>query len=440
MARARALLQEAKDQEEESVFGDVAWINGKDVYSVVLVDGKWGVRNAAAISTKDSGVAEQVAIALVTRDLRLKPSRGDLLRNRLRLLQGIGFGASLTSFAIYTMIYFEKYMATATSLKYAAWSASGLVGPSIVSLLANYYGLRGTLLLVGAVMLNGLPLIILIKQPRPLKLWCSPSHSTPKPSLSPPSMEHLSTTERHKSEQPSSPLPKEAVSSLPQAIKRLGLTAKGVAALFHTPEFFVLLAVYAVFDWTGSLHSTTSVDYGRDKGASLETAKYVLTCNAFGQIVGRTLLSFASDRIPFSHCPLAAACLVASCLSFVGSSLVSSFTSFMALNVLLGISQGYVTCIRSVLISHYLGIQRLPAFFGFLGTFLMPIAFTGATILGFFRDTLGSYDNIYLVFGAANLLAAVVLSLLACRDSNRRRTWQLKPKSTPSSNCSPKVP
>ncbi|XP_070392806.1 monocarboxylate transporter 9-like isoform X1 [Dermacentor albipictus] len=353
---------------------------------------------------------------------------------------GLGFGASLTCFAIYTMIYFEEYMATATALKYAAWSVSGLVGPSIVSLLANYYGLRGTLLIVGAIMLNGLPLIILLKQPRPLKLCCLPSNSKPKPSLSLASKEHVSTVEGQNSEQLSSPIPKAAVAALPQGIERLGLTAKGVAALFHTPEFFVFLAVYAVFDWTGSLHATTSVDYGRDKGASLETAKYVLTCNAFGQIVGRIVLSFTSDRIPFSHCPLAAACLLASCLSFVACSLVSSFTSFMALNGLLGVSQGYVTCIRSVLISQYLGIQRLPAFFGFLGISLIPIALAGATILGFFRDTLGSYDNIYLVFGAANLLAAVLFFVLACRDSCRRSTWRLKPNPAPPPNHTPKEP
>ncbi|KAH6935454.1 hypothetical protein HPB50_006018 [Hyalomma asiaticum] len=356
-------------------------------------------------------------------------------------LYGLGFGASLTSFAIYTMIYFEKYMATATSLKYAAWSASGLVGPSIVSLLANYYGLRGTLLLIGAIMLNGLPLIMLIKRPRPMKLWCSSSHSKPRQSSSSPSSEQHTMKEDQSAVEHPSPhstvASAVAPSSLPKGIDRLGLTARGVAELFRTSEFFALLFVYAVFDWTGTLHSTTSVDYGRDKGASLETAKYVLTCNAFGQIVGRLALSFASDKIPHSHCPLAAACLVASCLSFVGCSLVSSFTSFMALNGLLGVSQGYVTSIRSVVITQYLSVQRLPAFFAFLGVFLIPIALTGPSILGFFRDTLGSYDNIYLVFGAANLLAALVLFVLSCRDGARRSTWELKPCLTPSSNGLP---
>ncbi|KAL3213086.1 hypothetical protein MRX96_035660 [Rhipicephalus microplus] len=221
---------------------------------------------------------------------------------------------------------------------------------------------------------------------------------------------------------PRPPSSTAALSPLPKSIDRLGLTAKGVAALFRKPEFFVLLFVYALYDWTGTLHSTTCVDYGRDKGTSLETAKYVLTCNAFGHIVGRVGLSFASDKIPFSHCPTAAACLVASCLSFVGCSLVSSFTSFMVLNSLLGVSQGYVTCIRSVLISQYLSVQRLPAFFAFLGVLLIPIALCGPSILGFFRDNLGSYDNIYRLLGAANFAAAVLLCVLACRDRVRRST------------------
>nr|XP_037276663.1 monocarboxylate transporter 9-like [Rhipicephalus microplus] len=351
-------------------------------------------------------------------------------------LYGLGYGASLTSFAIYTMMYFERYMATATALKYAAWSASGLVGPSIVSLLVNYYGLPGTLLLIGAIMLNGLPLIMLIKHPRPLKLWCSPSLYKPKPSLSSPSGEHHDKTD-HCAKQPSSPSSTAALSPLPKSINRLGLTAKGVAALFRKPEFFVLLFVYALYDWTGTLHSTTCVDYGRDKGTSLETAKYVLTCNAFGHIVGRVGLSFASDKIPFSHSPMAAACLVASCLSFVGCSLVSSFTSFMVLNSLLGVSQGYVTCIRSVLISQYLSVQRLPAFFAFLGVLLIPIALSGPSILGFFRDNLGSYDNIYRLLGAANFVAAVLLCVLACRDRVRRSTWKLKRSLNPTPNGLP---
>ncbi|XP_037276663.2 uncharacterized protein LOC119169743 isoform X1 [Rhipicephalus microplus] len=158
-------------------------------------------------------------------------------------LYGLGYGASLTSFAIYTVIYFEKYVATATALKYAAWSASGLVGPSIVSLLVNYYGLPGTLLLIGAIMLNGLPLIMLIRHPRPLKLWCSPSLYKPKPTLSSPSGEHHDKTD-HCAKQPSSPSSTAALSPLPKSINRLGLTAKKSGGV--VPEAGVFRVTFCV--------------------------------------------------------------------------------------------------------------------------------------------------------------------------------------------------
>lgn len=115
MARARALLQEAEDQKEESAFVDAAWINGKDAYSVVVVDGKGSVRNAASVYTKDPGVAEQVAIALALTDSdrvsvfsdsrsAIKAfSRGLVAEQAYRLLQG----RDITS---HTVTWFPAHM------------------------------------------------------------------------------------------------------------------------------------------------------------------------------------------------------------------------------------------------------------------------------------------------------------------------------------------
>lgn len=117
VARARALLREAKDQEEESAFVDAAWINGKNAYSVVVVDGKGSVRNAASIYTKDPGVAEQVAIALALIDSRrvlvfsdsrsaiTAFSRGLVAEPANRLLQG----RDITS---HTVTWFPAHMGT----------------------------------------------------------------------------------------------------------------------------------------------------------------------------------------------------------------------------------------------------------------------------------------------------------------------------------------
>ena len=115
MARSRALLREAKDQEEESAFVDAAWINGKDAYSVVVVDGKGSVRNAASVYTKSPGVAEQVAIALAlidsgrvlvfsdSRSAIKAFSRGVVAEPAYRLLQG----RDITS---HTVTWFPAHM------------------------------------------------------------------------------------------------------------------------------------------------------------------------------------------------------------------------------------------------------------------------------------------------------------------------------------------
>ncbi|KAL1443141.1 hypothetical protein MTO96_046097 [Rhipicephalus appendiculatus] len=46
-------------------------------------------------------------------------------------------------------------------------------------------------------------------------------------------------------------------------------------------------------------------------------------------------------------------------------------------------------------------------------------------LLGAFRDTLGSYDKLYHVLGALDLLGAVLLFLLVSRDRARRKTWEV---------------
>nr|XP_050029254.2 uncharacterized protein LOC126525270 [Dermacentor andersoni] len=196
-------------------------------------------------------------------------------------------------------------------------------------------------------------------------------------------------------------------------------------ALFRQLAFYVLLVVYAFCDWTISLHTTTIVDYGRDKGSPLEKAKLVLTFNAAGQFAGRTLLPFASDNVAHSRCPLAVACFIGcgTCLAFMPS--VQSLSAFVALNLVLGVCQGFVTCIRSVLVNDYCGVERLPTFFGILGLTLVPLSFSGPTIIGFFRDTLGSYDNLYRMLGALNICIAVLLFVLVWRDRMRRKSCDL---------------
>lgn len=71
------------------------------------------------------------------------------------------------------------------------------------------------------------------------------------------------------------------------------------------------------------------------------------------------------------------------------------------------------------------------------GAFAPNIVWTAVAVGGFygaFRDTLGSYDNLYRVLGALNLFGAMLLFLLVFRDRARRRTWDVNKVTATTSN------
>ncbi|XP_037565968.2 monocarboxylate transporter 9 [Dermacentor silvarum] len=420
-------------------------------------------------------------------------------------IYGTGSGASIISFTVFTMLYFDKYRATATSCKYIGWAASGLAGPLVFSATAANYGLGGSLLVGAAIALNALPLEMFLRYPRPVVFRffrCTmrnqpakdgvtrnvktgnskDAQGSPKDFKTSPSVyavpmcevnlnlqarngafSETCCDEKECSDAKCEKLTSQAPRQLFDTISRRRMSAsnsqshKGNSrresacvsygtqpstilksvpsdssksileqmALFRQLAFYVLLIVYAFCDCAISMHTTTIVDYGRDKGSPLEKAKLVVTYNAAGQFAGRTLLPFASDNVAHSRCPLAVLCFVGAGTWLLLMPVVQSLPAFMALNVVLGVCQGFVTCIRCVLVNDYCGVERLPTFFGILGLTLVPLSFSGPTIIGFFRDTLGSYDNFYRMLGAVNICIAALLFVLVWRDKMRRKSSDL---------------
>ncbi|KAH9377789.1 hypothetical protein HPB48_018925 [Haemaphysalis longicornis] len=161
--------------------------------------------------------------------------------------------------------------------------------------------------------------------------------------------------------------------------------------LFRDSEFYILLVALTLFDFSVTMHTTTTVDYGRDKGATIEDATMVITYNAVGQFLGRTLLPFASDSVVNGRCKFSVACLGGAAVFHGVLSSVNSFGAFVSMNIALSVSEGFVTCIRGVLVNDHLGVERLPAFCGFQGMATVPFSFSGPIIIG-----MKAFNTLYL--------------------------------------------
>ncbi|KAL1469651.1 hypothetical protein MTO96_040955, partial [Rhipicephalus appendiculatus] len=292
----------------------------------------------------------------------------------------LGFGGCLGCLSLYSLLYFTKYRATASSAKYVAWSISGLAWPSFTSFLYSNYGLHGALLLSGACILQSCPLFMLLKRPRPLTS-CFKAQRNETDTASAQNKEGPENQSGW-NEQPRLPVcPPETSANGRCEPARIGLSVKSLGRLFQIGDFYVLTFLYVVYDWCQTVLLTTAADYAKDKGATLEKAKFVLTAIAVGNLVGRTALPWVADRIPRSRAPFAVAGLAASFLSFVAASLSTSFASFVAFSATLGVFHGYVGCIRTVLFDEYLGVQYVPIMFGIPGLILVPVSLSGPTML-----------------------------------------------------------
>ncbi|KAH6931866.1 hypothetical protein HPB50_001197 [Hyalomma asiaticum] len=86
-------------------------------------------------------------------------------------IAGAGMGILLICLSIYTMDYFDKYRGTVSGLKYVGMSCSGLVFPVMLAKLVDVYGVKGTLLILGGLTMNTMPLILLFEHPAATMRW-----------------------------------------------------------------------------------------------------------------------------------------------------------------------------------------------------------------------------------------------------------------------------
>ncbi|KAH7957678.1 hypothetical protein HPB52_021888 [Rhipicephalus sanguineus] len=79
-------------------------------------------------------------------------------------LSGFAVKVFMASASIYTMLFFDKYRATAQSFISCAQGAAGMAGQTLLSRLERTYGLAGALVILGGILMHAVPLSMLLKE------------------------------------------------------------------------------------------------------------------------------------------------------------------------------------------------------------------------------------------------------------------------------------
>ncbi|XP_037512239.1 monocarboxylate transporter 12-like [Rhipicephalus sanguineus] len=212
----------------------------------------------------------------------------------------------------------------------------------------------------------------------------------------------------------------EVVYILRDVRKKLGLISQVVAVL-RTPTFYVILVPVVAADITLLLLAFTVVDYAEDKGIPLNLAAVLVSCQCAGGFAGRLVIPLMSDRTPSGRCVIGSSSVVLISMCFLVMPHVVSFAAVAVLTFVAGAQQGYLATIKTVLIADYIGVHLVAVCWGITGLLSMPLLFCEPAIIGAFRDTQGSYDSLYRMYGAVDLVAAILLGLQVFLDSRKRR-------------------
>ncbi|XP_077507765.1 monocarboxylate transporter 12-like [Amblyomma americanum] len=333
-------------------------------------------------------------------------------------LNGFGYGLFTISATVYTLPYFDKYQGVATSLKFVTWGLAGVISPFVVTRLVDTYALSGALLILGGLLMQTIPIVMLTKNPSSISIWKLRANTYSVKTASFISRPRLTAVESPDLGERTIPQPNGLEAGKNKDLKRI--TINHALALFRMPAFYVLLVAAVAGDYVAVEFLSTIVDYGVDKGLALDKAKQLTMFTSLGELFGRLVIPVLTDFLPFSRRPLYAVSLFGVFVCMTVMPHVSSFPAVVALAVMEGVAQGYGMCIKYVLVAECLGVERTAACFGVVGVATIPLSLVSPTIIGVFRDARGSYDDFYRMLGGFALAAALIFAVFAFWNRTRR--------------------
>ncbi|XP_072143450.1 monocarboxylate transporter 13-like [Dermacentor andersoni] len=336
----------------------------------------------------------------------------------LGIMYGTGIGSALLGLCLYLLLYFDEYRGTATAIMWILRATSGMAGMPLLWHLTGTYGIQGCLLVMGGLVLHCVPMIMLIQSPRPCRLFFqkavnkSTVYATDYKNVESPGKTIATAVSSTDCEWPESAVREEKA---PTSRLRIALTS------FTSMPFYVLVIQSVISEYVFVSFTVTIVAHAVDKGLELHQGNQVVVFSAVGLLIGRTIMPFATDKIRFSRCPTSALCYLVAAVCMLLLVWIQSFGGMILLTVVMGVAQGYILCIKTVLIADYVGVSGVSFCCGVGGLVTIPVWLCGPAVIGFFRDTKGSYDLLYVTFAALCFFVATLLAYLTCSDVAQRK-------------------
>ncbi|CAN7994625.1 unnamed protein product [Ixodes pacificus] len=317
-------------------------------------------------------------------------------------------GMLTMALGIIVVMFFDKYRGIACGIKFSGFSLSPLVFAKILVPMKEVYEFRGTLLLCGAIMTHATVLAFLLRKP----LWM-----TEKPNRSQCRTIPETMPASHAGQAQTISASIETSNSTSTTKQNWGIRES--LSSIRKPMFYVIVIYSAVTDYSETSFLSTIVDYAMDKGSSLNEAQSLVLYFSVAQLLGRILLPLISDLRFLKRSALVTISVILLGCTFLSLPHMTSFSYLVPACLLAATLIGCVTSMETVLMADYLGVDAISLCWVGDGAVNLPLYLCSSTILGRFRDSMGSYDNVYRLLAGIQFFVGLMFFLVCCYENRK---------------------
>ncbi|GFT53876.1 monocarboxylate transporter 13 [Nephila pilipes] len=178
--------------------------------------------------------------------------------------------------------------------------------------------------------------------------------------------------------------------------------------LYKKPLFLLICLCRAVHFITFIPVITAVVDFIMDKGLVEADGKYAIAALSLGDLMGRLCLGWITDRGYMSLAKYMLVVMVMQGICTASLALMNTQTSLFIMLAVFGMLQGSLFVRHNVLVSKYMKSHEQSIAMGCMNFFSGILGFALPAYIGYFRDTIGSYDYIMYINGAIGVFIGLL--------------------------------
>lgn len=276
----------------------------------------------------------------------------------------------MLSTTMFIMMYFDRLRGTAYGISTTGLTISGFVFPRFMLFLIETVGFKGSLLLLGAIVMHLTPLSRLLKVPP----WSKSERKRSDERNAPPLSISAQIEEQQGAGNGSEHVDTTGVANT--------IWTNDLRTLAHSFRFYVIVPSTTITTVADVIFASTMIDFAMDKNVDITSAVWLTSGFTATEVIGNVFLPLLADKGFLRRSTLL---MVTQLLMGCALILTPHATSFWMIAVAVGMVSALVECallMHDVLAVDYFGVARLPTVRGIMGVLKAPLMLCSPALIG----------------------------------------------------------